>query len=91
MEISMLLSFSVVLLFAQEAVDPPVDSTEEVVEVPVFNQGTIPEALRQPQRGDESPRYPRDAVIGELGRGLAEEGAYRYARNLLQGILSGSR
>ncbi|GHV77225.1 hypothetical protein AGMMS49942_20460 [Spirochaetia bacterium] len=52
---------------------------------------TVPEALRQPQRGDESPRYPRDAVIGELGRGLADEGAYRYARNLLQGVLSGNR
>jgi hypothetical protein len=78
--ITILLSFSVVLLFAQEA-----------EEAPIFNQGTIPEALRQPQRGDESPRYPRDAVIGELGRGLADEGAYRYARNLLQGVLSGSR
>jgi hypothetical protein len=26
-----------------------------------------------------------------LGRGLADEGAYRYARNLLQGVLSGNR
>ncbi|MDR3124115.1 MAG: hypothetical protein LBU16_10110 [Treponema sp.] len=57
----------------------------------VFNQGVIPEALRQPQRGDETTRYPRDAVIGELGRGLANEGAYRYARNLLQGALSLNR
>jgi hypothetical protein len=90
-EICVLLGFPVILLFAQEAADPLADSTGEVVEVPVFNYGTIPETLRQPQRGDDSPRYPRDAVIGELGRGLAEEGAYRYARNLLQGILSGSR
>jgi hypothetical protein len=86
--ISLLLNLSMILLFAQEA-----EEAGEVLaqEGPVFNQGTIPEALRQPQRGDESPRYPRDAVIGELGRGLADEGAYRYARNLLQGVLSGSR
>jgi hypothetical protein len=94
--ISILLSFSVVLLLAQEAVDPSADSAEEMAEVPaqespVFNRGTVPEALRRPQRGDEAPRYPRDAVIGELGRGLADEAAYRYARNLLQGVLSGSR
>jgi hypothetical protein len=58
---------------------------------PVFNQGTIPEALRRPQRGDEAERFPRDAVIGELGRGAADEAAYRYARNLLQGVQTGNR
>lgn len=95
--LSILLSFSLVVLLAQEAPDPPEDPVEEAAAVPaeesppVFNQGTIPEALRQPQRGDESLRYPRDAVIGDLGRGLADEGAYRYARNLLRGILSGNR
>jgi hypothetical protein len=66
-------------------------SPEAAPEEPVFNQGVVPEALRQPQRGDDNPRYPRDAVIGELGRGLAAEDAYRYARNLLQGALSLNR
>jgi hypothetical protein len=67
------------------------DALQEATEEPVFNQSSIPEALRQPQRGDETPRYPRDAVIGELGRGTASEDAYRYARNLLQGALSLNR
>ncbi|WP_041611254.1 hypothetical protein [Treponema primitia] len=56
-----------------------------------FNQGPVPEALRLPQRGGESPRYPRDLVIGELGQGTAPDGAWRLARNLLQGVLSGNR
>jgi hypothetical protein len=71
--------------------DPLPDALQETAAEPVFNQSSIPEALRQPQRGDETPRYPRDAVIGELGRGEASEDAYRYARNLLQGALSLNR
>jgi hypothetical protein len=67
------------------------DAAPEAAEEPVFNQGVIPEALRQPQRGDENNRYPRDAIIGELGQGLASAEAYRYARNLLQGALSLNR
>lgn len=51
---------------------------------------TIPEALRIPQRG-EAPRYPKDAVIGELGRGKAPEEAYRRARLCLEALLSGDR
>jgi hypothetical protein len=83
-------------LFAQDyGGDPPPDifqETEpETAAEPVFNQSGIPEVLRQPQRGDETARYPRDAVIGELGRGAASEEAYRYARNLLQGALSLNR
>jgi hypothetical protein len=70
---------------------PDVVSDMTAEDEPVFNQGAIPEALRQPQRGDENPRYPRDAVIGELGQGLANDDAYRYARNLLQGALSLNR
>jgi hypothetical protein len=73
----------------ETAPDPAAADTEAAE--PVFNQGAIPEALRQPQRGDENPRYPRDAVIGEMGQGLASEDAYRYARNLLQGALSLNR
>ena len=66
---------------------------EEAAEeaAPVFNQGVIPEGLWRPQRGDENPRYPRDAIIGELGQGMASAEAYRYARNLLQGALSLNR
>jgi hypothetical protein len=75
--------------------EPPPDALQEAepeaAAEPVFNQSSIPEALRRPQRGDETPRYPRDAVIGELGQGAASVDAYRYARNLLQGALSLNR
>jgi hypothetical protein len=47
---------------------------------------TIPRELLRPRRG-ESPRYPRDSIIGALGRGEASEEAYRYARELLEAIL----
>jgi hypothetical protein len=50
---------------------------------------TIPEALKRPQWG-EAPRYPRDTIIGGLGRGLAGEGAYSFARNLMAALLSGN-
>ncbi|MFP3042100.1 hypothetical protein LQZ19_09820 [Treponema primitia] len=87
-----LINFYTVPLFAQNYTGEPVQEESQVrSEEPIFNRGTVPEVLRQPQRGDESPRYPRDAVIGELGRGLAAEEAYRYARNLLEGVLSGNR
>jgi hypothetical protein len=89
-------------LSAQEyGVEAPTDASQEVapdaaLEMPeesAFNQGAIPEALRQPQRGDENDRYPRDAIIGELGQGQGQASAeaYRYARNLLQGALSLNR
>jgi hypothetical protein len=55
-----------------------------------FDAGTVPQALRIPQRG-EAPRYPEDAVIGELGRGAAPEEAYAFARLFLNALLSGSR
>jgi hypothetical protein len=55
-----------------------------------FGAGTVPEALRIPRRG-EVPRYPKDAVIGEMGRGKAPEEGYRYARLCLEALLSGSR
>ena len=51
--------------------------------------GTIPDALRRPQTG-ESPRYPQDVVIGELGRGQAPEEAYRFARGLLAALAAGN-
>lgn len=48
----------------------------------LFNTGSVPAALRIPQRGEAS-RYPRDLLIGELGRGSAPEGAYVLARQAL--------
>jgi hypothetical protein len=51
---------------------------------------TVPEALRIPQRG-EAPRYPKDLVIGGLGRGGAPEEAYRRARLCLEALLAGDR
>jgi hypothetical protein len=86
--IGIVAGFCGISLRAQEYVE---ELSEEPAPEVVFNSGTIPETLRQPQRGNESPRYPRDAVIGELGRGLAAEEAYQYARNLLEGVLSGNR
>jgi hypothetical protein len=62
---------------------------EEVPVEPIeaVNRGeVIPEQIRRPSRG-EDPRYPRDSVIGELGRGQASEEAYSFARELLSALL----
>jgi hypothetical protein len=50
-------------------------------------EGSIPEQIRRPQRGGEAPYYPRDVVIGELGKGEASEAAYRFAREVLSALL----
>jgi hypothetical protein len=50
----------------------------------------VPEALRRPERG-ETPRYPKDLVIGDLGQGEVSESAYLYARNILNAITTGRR
>lgn len=49
----------------------------------------VPDLVRRPARG-EDPRYPRDIVIGELGRGQAPEAAYRFARGLFSALLGGT-
>jgi len=49
---------------------------------------TIPNVLLRPERG-ESPRYPRDLVIGELGQGEAPDEAYKFARDLLSALTAG--
>jgi hypothetical protein len=54
------------------------------------NMDSIPEGVRRPQ-GGEAPRYPRDVVIGELGRGMAENGAYLFARNMLSAMVQNDR
>jgi len=53
-----------------------------------LSRGSIPEELLRPKRG-ESPRYPVDTVIGELGRGGAGDAAYSFASSLAAGFLSG--
>jgi hypothetical protein len=72
------------LFFSVPAVsqDEAEDEIPPEAEPAVFNTGSVPAALRVPQRG-ESPRYPRDLLIGELGRGSAPEGAYDLARRVL--------
>jgi len=51
-------------------------------------RGSIPEALLRPARG-ESPYYPIDTVIGELGQGEASSASYFFANSVLRGLLSG--
>ena len=53
-----------------------------------ISRGSIPEELMRPKRG-ESPRYPIDTVIGELGQGEAGDAAYSFANSLAAGFLSG--
>ena len=56
----------------------------------LFSQeGTIPDELLRPRR-DESPRYPVDTVIGELGQGQAPREAYECARNAAAALLAGN-
>lgn len=50
-------------------------------------QSSIPDELLRPKRG-ESPRYPIDTVIGELGRGAAPDAAYSFANSIATGFLS---
>jgi hypothetical protein len=54
-----------------------------------LSRGSIPEELLRPKRG-ESPRYPVDIVIGELGQGTASDSAFSYANYICSGFLSGN-
>ena len=49
-------------------------------------RGSIPEEVLRPSHG-ESPRYPADIVIGELGRGSASAGAYNFANSVASALL----
>ena len=53
-----------------------------------LSRGSVPEVVIRPGRG-ESPRYPEDTVIGELGRGSASEASFFYANSIGTGFLSG--
>lgn len=48
---------------------------------------TIPPELWRPSRG-ESPRFPIDTVIGELGRGESPEEAYGFARSVAEALMA---
>jgi len=56
----------------------------------IFNTQIEPDSLRRPERG-EAPRYPKDLVIGELGQGEVSEGAYLFARSILNAIAAGRK
>jgi hypothetical protein len=76
--------FLVLALAGVTPVFPQEEETAEGEEAPVSQ--TIPQTLIRPQRG-EDPRYPQDVVIGELGTGEASPEVYRFARNLLAGLI----
>ncbi|MDR1420143.1 MAG: hypothetical protein LBI86_07210 [Treponema sp.] len=80
-----ILFFSAAGSFSQDETVPDPESVSQEAE-----NGTIPEALRRPRRG-EDPRYPEDMVIGELGRGDAPEEAWRAAGDLLSALVMRSR
>jgi len=69
----------------------PVVSQDDNEKVNNNYRGSIPEELFRPSRG-ESPRYPIDMIIGEMGRGDASEAAFTFAgstaANLTAGIVS---
>jgi hypothetical protein len=52
-------------------------------------RGSIPDELLRPRKS-ESPRYPIDTVIGELGQGKAPKEAYDIARNAATALLAGN-
>jgi hypothetical protein len=49
---------------------------------------SIPDAVRRPSRTD-MPRYPRDVVIGDLGRGDLSQEDIDYASSVLRALLQG--
>lgn len=59
----------------------------EVPEEEPMQPQTIPPELWRPSRG-ESPRFPIDTVIGELGRGEASEEAYFFANGVAEALMA---
>jgi hypothetical protein len=49
---------------------------------------SIPDAIKRPSRVDV-PRYPRDSVIGDLGRGGLSQEDLDYATSVLRALLQG--
>jgi hypothetical protein len=54
------------------------------------NRDSIPQALRQPQRG-EAPRYPRDLVIGSLEQGNVPAEVRRFALEIMSALSAGNQ
>jgi hypothetical protein len=52
------------------------------------NPISIPDAIRRPSRTD-TPRYPRDVIIGDLGRGSLSQEDMDYASSVLRALLQG--
>jgi hypothetical protein len=59
------------------------------VTVSATSDTALPDDITRPQRG-ESPRYPHDLIIGELGKGQASENAYAYAKSALNALFKGA-
>jgi hypothetical protein len=74
-----------VIVILSLLVGPHLAAQEETQE-----RDSIPEALRQPQRG-EAPRYPQDMVIGSLAQGEVPDEARRFAAEVLSALLAGNR
>jgi hypothetical protein len=53
------------------------------------DSSAIPQELLRPRYGEE-PLFPKDYVIGELGRGDATEETYRMAREIVAGLAAGN-
>ncbi|GHU52791.1 hypothetical protein FACS1894200_13320 [Spirochaetia bacterium] len=52
--------------------------------------GTVPAGIRQPQFSGSIALYPKDVVIGELGKGEAPNEAYDAARKFLTALVKGA-
>lgn len=58
-------------------------------QAPGSEPSALPLDILRPQYGEES-RFPRDYVIGKLGRGDASEESYQMARRIMAGLVSGN-
>jgi hypothetical protein len=61
-------------------------AAQEAAEAGDTEPRTVPEFLRQPQRG-EAPRYPTDMLIGSLEQKDVPDAAYAFARDVLEALL----
>jgi len=55
----------------------------------VSGTSAMPLELLRPRYGEE-PRFPKDYVIGELGRGDATEETYQFARKIVASLVAGN-
>jgi hypothetical protein len=57
-------------------------------QLPGADPSTLPRDILRPQYGEE-PRFPKDYVIGKLGRGDASEESYQAAKRIMASLVSG--